>query len=479
MSYLRVALDIYQQSIVQPDFLPPTFWFAKEITILIKNLFCRHRDPKHQEDIVQKDQNPIVGEIATLDLLQTKIRVLAKTKTLVQSGHVDCSQYRQIDIRVLPTVSKSQTEQLDCRDNLRKIEQELQTSTNQDAQKIWKLSCAYLANLPKLDICAIDAVGFHRSAIYRGATIFVTSLYKIDYILEKKSTSGFNLPGRLNQEPTNKEIIDLKLLVQYKAFRDIFSKAAADKLPLYCIYNYKIKLEDSSESLKFCLLYQQTTEKLLATKKYITEYLSKSFIESSQALFTVPILFVQKANSALQLCIDFCKLNSLTWKDWYLLLFIDKTLARLRKAKIFTKLNIQRAFYQICMHFVSKELTSFWTCYSTFKYKVFQEGLTNSLATYQQYINNILFDYLDNFCTVYLDNILIYLSDKLEYQSHIQKVLLQLREAGLQIDICKSKFYTQKTKYLGFIISTDGIETDPEKTAVIGQQEPLWIVKGI
>ena len=159
-------------------------------------------------------------------------------------------------------------------------------------------------------------------------------------MLEEKSTSGFNLPDKLNQEPTDKEIIDLKLPIQYKAFKNVFSKAAADKLPLYYIYNYKIELESSSESLGFCLLHRQTTEELLATKKYITEYLSKGFIESSQALFAASILFVQKANSALQLCIDFCKLNSLTQKDWYPLLLIDEILAQLGKAKIFIKLDI-------------------------------------------------------------------------------------------------------------------------------------------
>ena len=105
----------------------------------------------------------------------------------------------------------------------------------------------------------------------------------------------------------------------------------------------------------------------------------------------------------------------MTWKDWYLLLLIDETLARLGKAKIFTKLDIQGAFHQICIYPASEELTSFWTYYSIFKCKVLWEGFTNSPATYQQYINNVLFDYLDDFCTAYLNNILIYLSDKLEY----------------------------------------------------------------
>jgi len=42
---------------------------------------------------------------------------------------------------------------------------------------------------------------------------------------------------------------------------------------------------------------------------------------------------------------------------------------------------------------------------------------------YQQYINNILFNYLDDFYTAYLNNIIIYSKNKLEYKEHVYKVL--------------------------------------------------------
>ena len=101
----------------------------------------------------------------------------------------------------------------------------------------------------------------------------------------------------------------------YKGFQDVFSKAAADKLLPYCPYDHKIEVKKGPESLGFSLLHQQSAEELLATKKYITEHLSKGFIKPSQAPFAAPILFVQKANGALCLCINFHKLNSLTKKD--------------------------------------------------------------------------------------------------------------------------------------------------------------------
>ena len=73
----------------------------------------------------------------------------------------------------------------------------------------------------------------------------------------------------------------------------------------------------------------------------------------------------------------------------------------------------------------------FWTRYGTYKYKVFPFGLTNGPATYQWYINDVLFDYLDDFCTAYLDNIIIYSENEMEYQEHVCKVLQRLCKAGL------------------------------------------------
>jgi len=54
-----------------------------------------------------------------------------------------------------------------------------------------------------------------------------------------------------------------------------------------------------------------------------------------------PVLFVKKANGSLRFCVDFRKLNALTYKDRYPLPLIDETLARLAKAKVYIKLDIR------------------------------------------------------------------------------------------------------------------------------------------
>ena len=94
-------------------------------------------------------------------------------------------------------------------------------------------------------------------------------------------------------------------------------------------------------------------------------------------------------------------------------------------------------------------------------------------------MNNILFNYLDNFCTAYLDDILIYSDNELNHDAHVHKVLQRLQDAGLQADIKKCKFSVKRTKYLGFIISTDGIEVNSEKISAVESWQSPKTVKGI
>ena len=210
-----------------------------------------------------------------------------------------------------------------------------------------------------------------------------------------------------------------------------------------------------------------TTEELEEVKRYLLENLNKGFIEPSQAPFAAPILFVRKADGRLRLCIDFRNLNQITRKDRYPLPLIDELLGRIGRAKVFTKLDIRQAFNRIRMSPESEELTTFRTRYGSYKCKVLPFGLTNGPATYQRYMNDVLFDYLDDFCTAYLDDILIYSENELDHEEHVKKVLQRLRDAGLQADLKKCEFGVKRTKYLGFIITTDGIEVDPEKVSAV------------
>jgi hypothetical protein len=181
---------------------------------------------------------------------------------------------------------------------------------------------------------------------------------------------------------------------------------------LYYSIDYKIEfIQDNS--LKSCYLNKYSVEELEAIRDYLSINLAKGFIVSSQALFVSLVLFACKSNGSLWFCVNYCKFNTLTKKNYYPFLLIDKTLARLNRAKVFIKLNIRQVFHRIRISPESKELIAFRIYYGLFEYRVLLFGLTNNLVTFQSYINNILRDLLDVTYTVYLDNILIYSENKL------------------------------------------------------------------
>jgi hypothetical protein len=85
------------------------------------------------------------------------------------------------------------------------------------------------------------------------------------------------------------------------------------------------------------------------------------------------------------------------------------------------------------------------------------------------HINYTLQDYLNEFCLAYINDILIYLSgSKRQHQEHVCKILQQLQNTGLQVNINKCEFKVQFIKYLRFIIKArKGLRIDPAKVKAI------------
>ena len=302
----------------------------------------------------------------------------------------------------------------------------------------------------------------------KNSETFITSLYEIDKLIDLKC---------IPEEDPEEEGVRAKLPICYHDWLDVFSKKASDTIsPSPC--DHRIELEKEN-TLGYSPLYKQSAEELEAAKKYIVENLAKGFIVSSSSPFASPILMARKPDGGLRFCVDYRKLNALTKKDRYPLPLIDESLERLSKAKIFTKLDIRQGFHRIRIHPDSEELTTFRTRYGSYKYKVMPFGLTNGPATFQRFINETFVDYLDSFLTAFIDDLLIYSDNEIEHQEHVKKVLDKLREAGLQASIDKCEFHVKRTKYLGFIISTDGIEADPSKTEVIRNWGIPTTVKGV
>jgi hypothetical protein len=99
-------------------------------------------------------------------------------------------------------------------------------------------------------------------------------------------------------------------------------------------------------------------------------------------------------------------------------------------------------------------------------------GLTNALATFCNLMNDVLYDYLDRFVVVYLDDIVIYSDSLEEHLSHLRLVFQCLRKDKLYVKKEKFEFCREKITFLGHVINQERIQMDRKKVAAISTGLP-------
>jgi hypothetical protein len=318
-------------------------------------------------------------------------------------------------------------------------------------------------------ICAISATSFSQivnnvNNRYGKVEQFALSLYDINTALAKED----------DKKPDIRTIVP----AEYHDYLKVFEKANADKLPPHCPSDHTILLMDGLKPA-FGPLYSLSHPELEELKCWLDENLSKGFIRTSSSPAATPILFVKKGDGSLRLVVDYRGINEGTIKHGYPLPLLQDTLMNLLKAKWFTKLDIRGAYNLICMAEGEEWKTVFRTRYGLFESLVMPFGLTNAVATFQNYINDVLAPYLDHFCTAYLDDTLIYSDNFEEHRQHICLVLDAFAKAGLHLKPKKCEFHQQEVKYVGLIISMEGIKMDPETFRTMQDWEPPSNLKDV
>ncbi len=207
--------------------------------------------------------------------------------------------------------------------------------------------------------------------------------------------------------------------------------------------------------------------KLQKVKKYLNKNLFKEFIISSKASYFSLVLFALKANEDLRFCVDYQKLNAIIKRNHYSLLLIDEMINKIVDCKHLIQLNIISTFNKLRMHSNSENYTIFIIALEVYKSKMLSFKLINDSVSFQQYMNDVLWDFLNDFCQVYLNDILIYSKTQWEHQQHVKMILNRLWEADLQVNIWKCKFNVEETVFLEVIVSEQDLRMNFIKVKVI------------
>ena len=188
--------------------------------------------------------------------------------------------------------------------------------------------------------------------------------------------------------------------MNYYNYANVFDKSQANILSSHRFYDHKLKFAKgiNKNTLFKSRIYSISDYKLEQVKKYLNEHLKKKFIIFNYALFASLVLFIKKLNNELKFRVNYKKLNAIIKRNRYFISLIDEVLIRIQGCKYLTRLNIIIAFNKLRMHSDNEDFITFVTFFGAYKYRVLLFELTNDPATYQQYMNDILFEYLNDFC---------------------------------------------------------------------------------
>lgn len=251
------------------------------------------------------------------------------------------------------------------------------------------------------------------------------------------------------------------LLVQYQS---IFSK---DKLDCGkatgCLH--RIRLSDEKPfRMPYRRIPPNQYEKL---RLALDEMEEREIIRKSSSDYASPLVLVWKKSGDLRLCNDFRWINARTIKDAHPLPHQADALAALGGNAYFSTMDLTSGYYNVEVHEDDRKFTAFSSPFGLYEYNRLPQGLCNSPATFMRMMLNIFGD--QNFLSLlcYLDDVLVFAPTEELAMERLRMVFERLKVHNLKLAPKKCKFLQRSVKFLGHVISADGIATDPEKVRTI------------
>ena len=177
-----------------------------------------------------------------------------------------------------------------------------------------------------------------------------------------------------------------------------------------------------------------------------------------------PVFFVEKKNGKRRMVQDYQYLNKWTIKNNYLLLLISDVLENIGTKKLFMKMDLRWGYNNVRIKEGDKWKAAFTMPEGLFEPTVMFFGLTNSPATFQAIMNELLRDLINTGkIVVFIDDVIVGMESKERHDELVAEVIKRLEENDLYVKLEKCKWKVKKVGFLGVVIRPEGIKMEEEK----------------
>ncbi len=172
----------------------------------------------------------------------------------------------------------------------------------------------------------------------------------------------------------------------------------------------------------------------------------------------------KKNSDKVRICIDPKDLNNAIKRQHYPMRTVEEITARMPNAKVFTKLDASRGFWQIPLSHDTSLLTTFNTPYGRYRYLRMPFGISSASEVFQKHMDSL---FSGQPYEGVMDDLLVWGETEEQHDKNVIKVLDRAVEIGLKLNPEKFEFKVQQVSYVGHLLTSEGIKPDPEKVRAI------------
>jgi len=195
--------------------------------------------------------------------------------------------------------------------------------------------------------------------------------------------------------------------------------------------------------------------------------LEYGIIEPAASPWASNVVLVTKKDGSLRFCVDYRRLNSITYKDSYPLPLIDNCLNALAGSSWYSTLDLHSGYYNIPIAESDRDKSAFITRQGCFRFTVMPFGLTCAPSVFQRLMDVVLCGLSYQTCLVYLDDIIVFGRTFEEQMERLEEVFKRLRSANLKLKPSKCFLCQRSVEFLGHVVSEKGLTMQSSKIEAI------------
>ena len=211
-------------------------------------------------------------------------------------------------------------------------------------------------------------------------------------------------------------------------------------------------------------VYLLSREEREEVREFVKKQLRKGYIRPSKSPQTAPLFFVGKKDGKKRMVQDYRYLNEWTIKNNYPLPLISDVLENIGTKKLFTKMDLRWGYNNVRIKEGDEWKSAFMMPEGLFEPTVMFFGLTNSPATFQAMMNELLRDLINTGkVAVFIDDVIVGTETEEGHDKLVAEVVKRLEENDLYVKLEKCKWKVKEVEFLGVIIGPEGIKMEREK----------------